>query len=103
MTRLEFAHKVAKDKGVSFAKTKPWVYDIFKSLADALVTEDEVKIPGVGTFVHVRRKARYGRHAVTGEQIYIPERTAVKFIISPALAELIRDIPVEEDCDDVDD
>ena len=97
MTRMEFAHKVAKDTGKPFSHAKPWVYDIMNSLADALVTEDEVKFPGVGTFTHVKRKERYGRHAVTGEQIFIPSRTAVKFIISPTLDELVRDVPVEED------
>lgn len=79
MTKREFIQKVADDTKAPFTHTEPWVNAVLNSLIDAIITEDEVKIAGLGVFSHVGRKARSGRNASTGETIMIPARTAVKF------------------------
>lgn len=79
MTKTEFYEKVAKDTNAAYTHTVPWVNAVLDSLIDAIITEDEVKIAGLGAFEHVGRKARQGRNAATGEAIEIPARTAVKF------------------------
>lgn len=79
MTKVEFIKKVAQDTNAPYTHTEPWVNAVLDSLADAIITEDEVKLYGFGTFEHVGRKARHGRNASTGESIEIPARTAVKF------------------------
>lgn len=79
MTKTEFIQKVAKDTNAPYTHTEPWVNAVLDCLADAIITEDEVKLAGLGSFEHVGRKARQGRNASTGETIQIPARTAVKF------------------------
>lgn len=96
MTRSEFTRKVAQDTGTSIARAEPWVNAVFKSLADAMVTEDIIKIHKFGTFEHVARQARKGRNSHTGEVIYIPAKTAIKFTPNDEIADAVKDIPVAE-------
>lgn len=79
MTKTEFIKKVAQDADAPYTRTEQWVNTVLNSLVDAIITEDAVKLSGLGTFTHVGRKARMGRNAATGEAIEIPARTAVKF------------------------
>ena len=44
-------------------------------------------IPGIGKLVVVNRKARQGRNPKTGESIFIPAKTALKFRIAKAAKE----------------
>ncbi|WP_347279253.1 HU family DNA-binding protein [Plasticicumulans sp.] len=51
----------------------------FETLAVALASGYAVRIPGLGTFEPVRRKARLGRNPQSGEPVQIPEKHSVKF------------------------
>ena len=94
MTKTEFIKKVAADTGAPYVHCEKWTNAVRDSMADALVTEDVLKLRGVGIFEHVARKARKGRNASTGEIIVIPARTGIKYTPSDAIAEEIKDIPV---------
>lgn len=95
MTRADFIHKVAKDTNAPYTRTEPWVHAVLNSLADAIITEDEVKIMGFGKFEHVGRKARFGRNASTGERIPIPARTVIKFTPAQQIADAVSVVPVD--------
>lgn len=97
MTRVEFIKKVANDTNSSYTRTEKWVNAVLDSLADAIITEDELRIQRFGTFEHVARKARKGRNASTGETILIPAKTGIKFTPALAISEEVKDIPVVED------
>ena len=44
-------------------------------------------LPGIGKLVVVNRKARQGRNPKTGESIFIPAKTVLKFRIAKAAKE----------------
>lgn len=94
MTRSEFSRKVANDTNESYVQAEKWTNAVLDSLADALITENEVRLRGLGQFAHVGRKARVGRNASTGEPIAIPPKTVVKFIPAIKIADEVRDIPI---------
>lgn len=96
MTKTEFIKKVSVDSGAPYVHSEKWTNAVLDSLADALITEDVLKLRGVGIFEHVARKPRKGRNASTGEIIEIPARTSIKYTPSDAIAEEIKDIPVAE-------
>lgn len=79
MVKSEFIQKVAQDANAPLTRTTPWVNAVLDSLVDAIITEDEVHIAGLGRFTHVARKARQGRNASNGEPVYVPAHTGVKF------------------------
>ena len=94
MTRIEFIKKVSADTGAPYVRCEQWVNAVLNSLSDALVTEDQLRLRGLGTFEHVARSARKGRNASTGEIIYIPAKTGIKFIPAKTNAREVKDIPV---------
>lgn len=97
MTRIEFIKKVAADTGSPYTRTEKWVNAVLDSLADAIITEDELRIQRFGTFEHVARKARKGRNASTGEMFVIPAKTGVKFTPCSSISDEVKDIPVAGD------
>jgi len=68
------------------------VIDVLKeSIVKELLENGTFVLPGIGKFVVVYRKARMGRNPLTGEEIAIPAKTAVKF----RLAKAIKDIKLD--------
>ena len=52
---------------------------IFDLIAEALVDEEPVKLPGFGRFEVVRRAPRAGRAFMTGETVPVSARRTVAF------------------------
>lgn len=96
MKKSEFIQKVARDANAPLSRTEPWVNAVLDSLADAIITEDELKLRGFGVFEHIGRKPRKGRNASTGETIEIPARTVVRFIPADGIADAVRDVPAPD-------
>lgn len=46
-------------------------------------------LPGIGKLVLVNRKERMGRNPATGESIFIPAKTVVKFRVAKACKEAV--------------
>lgn len=57
---------------------------------DALYEDDEVRLPGFGTFKATTRKARKARNPHTGETIDVPEKRAPKFKPSKTLKDAMN-------------
>lgn len=79
MLRSDFATKVAKDSHSTLNASRLWTDAVIDSLADAVEKEELVHLRGFGKFEHVMIKPRVGRNYKTGEKIYIPPKTIVKF------------------------
>lgn len=98
MNRDDFIEKLMIDTGI---KTKTTVEKVFDSLLDTIIgglkTDGEVTIPPFGKFKAVLRPARMGRNPQTGEEIEIPERTAIKFLASKGLKNDVQDPDPEDE------
>lgn len=80
---------VEREPKISLAEAKRRV-ETFKSiLVDAIVSEGDVVLPGLGTFVVVVRAARKGINPQTLEPIDIPEKGGIKFKPAAALKRAI--------------
>jgi len=78
MNKNDIIEKVAR---VTCAKGEAAdaVNTLFKSMLQSLKNNEKITISGFGTFSVSSRKARKGRNPKTGKQIYISEKTVVKF------------------------
>ena len=63
-----------------------------ETIAEALVSGQDVKLTGFGTFTVVERAERNGVNPATGESIVIPASKAPKFKASSALKNAIKGI-----------
>lgn len=63
------------------------------AIGRALRAGEEVRLPGLGTFRGVERKARTGRNPRTGEPVEIPAARGVKFSPAKALKETLNPKP----------
>lgn len=61
-----------------------------KLITAALVNDEDVRLPGLGTFKTADRAGREGRNPKTGEAIKIPPKTVVKFSAAKALKEALN-------------
>ena len=85
------AHSVSfYDAGVS----KVVVAAVLDSLAeiaqrDLVKPGAELTLPGLGKLKAVSKPSRTGRNPKTGEEIEIPAKTAVKFVVAKALKDAV--------------
>jgi DNA-binding protein HU-beta len=80
MTQAEIQSAIAGKTGLEKAQVKA-VLDELAGLAYREATNG-FPVPGIGKLTLVDRSARKGRNPMTGEEIQIPARKALKFSIS---------------------
>jgi DNA-binding protein HU-beta len=96
MTKKEMAARLAKQTGLTVAKSNEVVNTIFDSspgrgiIAGELDGGGKVTIPGFGTFGTRKRSARSGTNPATGSKINIPERNYVYFRAGKTLRERVE-------------
>lgn len=79
MGKKELIEVIAAKNDIS-KKDAAEVYEFaFSTLYDAILSEDEVSLPGIGKFKKVTRAARNARNPRTGETISVPSHNVVKF------------------------
>ncbi len=66
-------------KGYKMGDAEAALGIVTAALDEALTNGETIKLPGLGTFKVVTRKARNGRNPATGASIKIPAKKAVKF------------------------
>jgi len=71
-----------KDAGLVFAS-------IIDNISDSLIDGGSVQLIGFGSFKTIKKAARMGRNPNNGEEIKIPEKSAVKFTAGKKLSELV--------------
>lgn len=65
--------------GMTTANAEIAFKQVVDGLHSAVRNNDEVRIPGLGTFKKVYREGRQGRNPATGEAIQIAGREVLKF------------------------
>lgn len=65
-------------------------FDAFCEVLGESIVHDGVRLPNIGGFSIVERKAREGRNPQTGEKIAIPARKVVKFSPSKSLSDQVN-------------
>ena len=80
MTKSQIQAELAERTGISKRDVKALLEEQAKLAYEQ--AREGFPVHGIGKLVLVQRKARMGRNPATGEQIEIPEKTAVKFRIA---------------------
>lgn len=79
MNKVELITKVAETMGTTKKAASEAVDAVFATISDAVVSGEDVKISGFGTFGITERAARTGRNPQTGESIKIAASKSPKF------------------------
>ena len=85
MTYNELIKTVAKTSNFTQNDTKVLIDALRDVMVDALVDGDTIPLKDFGRFSIATHAARAGHNPRTGEEIQIPEKTAVKFRPSTSL------------------
>lgn len=79
MGKTELIATIAAKNNIT-KKDATEVYEFaFGALYDAILSDDEVYLPGIGKFKKVMRAERQARNPQTGEMLSIPSHNVVKF------------------------
>ncbi|MDP8214340.1 MAG: HU family DNA-binding protein [Candidatus Euphemobacter frigidus] len=88
-TKKDIIAQIAKDAGIS----KKAALAAYESLVTLTYKGAKAKVgitlPGLGKFIKVRRKARWGRNPATGQKIRIKAKTIVKVRVAKAAQDAI--------------
>jgi DNA-binding protein HU-beta len=94
MNKGQLIEAVASELGESKAVASRAVDAVFNSITNGIRRDDGVTIVGFGAFNKKQRKARVGRHPVTGEPMPIAASITVGFKPSPALKQAMEALAV---------
>ena len=89
MTKAELVSKIAEKAGITKKEADAAIKAFVEAIHELFEKEESLRIPGLGTFKVVVRKARKGRNPRTGEVIEIPARKVLAF--KPA-SELVQEV-----------
>jgi DNA-binding protein HU-beta len=85
MTKAEFVVRFAEKTGMSKKDAANAVNAFFEVTSEALKAGDKVVFPGVFKAEITERKARTGRNPMTGAEVEIPAKKAIKAKFSDKL------------------
>ena len=89
LTRADIAELLNKQVGLSRAESAELVEQVLDLVTEALVTGENVKISGFGTFVLRDKNERVGRNPKTGIEVPITPRRVLTFRPSQTLRERV--------------
>ena len=79
MNRKELAETIGDMTGHSRAESDRFISAFIEVVTKNMKKADGVRLVGFGTFIAVKRKARYARNPQTGEKIRVPARKSPVF------------------------
>ncbi len=79
LTRMDLGEAVFREVGLSRNESAQLVESVLQHVSDALVTGEQVKISGFGTFSLRDKSARMGRNPKTGDEVPISPRRVLTF------------------------
>lgn len=85
LNKKALAEAVAKRMGVPLAIADEAVDNVFEICAQKVAQGEAISISNFGTFERVTRPSRLARNPQTGDRMSVPERRAVRFVVSPRL------------------
>ncbi|MBN1900062.1 HU family DNA-binding protein [Candidatus Sumerlaeota bacterium] len=89
MTKAEWVEAVAKAADLSKAKAQEVIDVTFDEVSKAIKKDKKFLVPGFGSFVVTKRKARKGRNPKTGEEIKIKASKSVRFKPAKSLKDAV--------------
>lgn len=89
LTRAALAEAIHKKLGLSRAESLEMVESILDHICDALVSGENVKISGFGTFLLRDKGERIGRNPKTGIEVPITPRRVLTFRASQMLKDRV--------------
>lgn len=89
LTRSDLTEAVYQEVGLSRNESADLVEMTIDVICDALVSGEQVKLSGFGTFSTKKKNERIGRNPKTGEEVPILPRTVLNFRPSHGLREMI--------------
>jgi DNA-binding protein HU-beta len=89
MKKAEFIEAVAKKSGLSKKDANEALNAILDTITEALKDGKTVNFIGFGSFSTVKRAARTARVPLTGKEVEIKERNAVKFKVGKTLKDAV--------------
>lgn len=89
MNKAELIAAVAEKTGDPKTKVGESVDALFDVLTEALVKNDEIRIPGFGVFAVVETAARKARNPQTGEEVKVPAGRRARFRPGKALKDAL--------------
>ena len=90
MNKTELVEAIAKSAKLSKRQANDALNCALNSIQKSLKSGKKVTLPGFGTFLTSRRKARTGRNPQTGASIKIAARTVARFKPGKNLADAVR-------------
>lgn len=90
MTKKELSAVVAEKMGMKKNATEAIVNCVFDELTEALLTEGEVSIAGLGKFKIKETEPRIGRNPRTGESLNIPASKKATFKYFDSLKTVVK-------------
>lgn len=91
MTRSDLIEKLAIEKNISNSVAEKIVTEIFKSMADALISGGRVEIRGFGSFENREYGSYTGRNPKTGALLTVKPKKSPFFKCGKELKERIMD------------
>ena len=89
MTKAELVSMIAKKAGITKKEADAALKAFVEAIHELFKKEESLRIPNLGTFKVVVRKARKGRNPRSGQVIEIPARKVLTF--KPA-KELVQEV-----------
>lgn len=89
MNKPEFVSLLAERCEVTKVEAEAMYNDVFDTLADIIISGEEVAIAGLGRVKIVERAARTGSNPKTKEKIAIPAKKTPKFQFSKNIKEAV--------------
>src|SRR6476646_10075693 len=90
ITRVELYDAVYRNAGLSRSQSMAMVEAVFKEIADALATGENVKLSGFGSFIVRKKGERLGRNPKTGTEVPISPRRVLVFKPSPIVKQRVN-------------
>ena len=79
ITRIDFANRLRERFGLTTTDATKLVDVVFDEMREALISNEEVKFAGFGTFKILTKSARMGRNPKTGAPAVISARNVATF------------------------
>lgn len=92
LTRADIAELLNRQIGLSRAESAELVEQVLDMVTEALVTGENVKISGFGTFVLRDKNERIGRNPKTGIEVPITPRRVLTFRPSQSLRDRVSGV-----------
>ena len=89
VTRADLAEAVYREIGLSRSESSDLVESVVDHISDALISGEQVKLAGFGTFSLRDKNERIGRNPKTGVEVPITSRRVLVFKASQILKERV--------------